>query len=50
MTPTRTRYIVPPHLLPTWTGTYEIVRWTPTPTDTPTPEPTATPGEPTAAP
>jgi len=54
VTPTRTKtprilYTRPPNLLPTWTGTFEIVRWTPTftptntPTDTPTPAPTAEP-------
>jgi len=50
LTPTRTRYIVRPPLMPTWTGTYEVIRWTPTPTDTPTPPPPTDTPPPTEAP
>jgi hypothetical protein len=47
-TPTATRRIIrtsPPNLLPTWTGTYESLPFTPTPTSTPTPTDTPTPTE-----
>jgi len=45
-TPTPTTRIIrtrPPNLLPTWTGTYEIIPFTPTPTNTPTPTDTPVP-------
>ncbi len=46
VTPTNTPRIIrtrPPNLLPTWTGTFEIIPFTDTPTPTPTPIPTETP-------
>lgn len=43
VTPTKTRvrrtYVAP---LPTWTGEYKVIPYTPTPTDTPTPTPVPT--------
>jgi hypothetical protein len=47
-TPTPTTRIIrtrPPDLLPTWTGTFEIIPFTPTPTNTPTPTDTPIPTE-----
>ena len=51
VTPTNTPRIIrtrPPNLLPTWTGTFEIIPFTDTPTPTPTPLPTEPPPVPTA--